>query len=435
MTTHCSKLPDDKLRQLLAMIEMLPIEERPQKLLETFRPRMSTLRPPRRMTLQRLLLLPVEDMLDSPELYRRDIGRLCRRSIPTCWNAIKQQFDRNVFNDLMREAREIEWVGEQAQIELGSRLWPTAAEALHKALALADSDRNAAKQMFGDDPDVQRQIATFAGIFEIGTEVMTARASLPVKPIDKLQVYHIETIKAALCKLRLGSPDLTRNFLQVLAARMINPGQLLDLLSAGSFPGSDQERGRLIGDLATRITENLLRQTANLRSFRGQSADPIIATTMARRLLEGYNSLRPTFVSMGMQEICGEASLKSAMASVHEARIEIRSFILDTIVVQADQSLFKLINHEQDSHEQDSHATLAGNIDRQEAAESMALALHYCAVMAKELGIGREVDFQVSVICQELENRAPPVISTIRLIELLAGPDAAERLFNKSIGR
>jgi hypothetical protein len=179
VAAHSRQLSDSKLLQMLSLIEMLPQEQRPDHVLDAMRPRLAKLRPPRLVTLQRLLFNPIEDLFDPPVSYRRKIGRLSRRTIPACWNAVTQMADPRWLARLQADLKSVDTRNYAAVNAIGRELWPEVARIMRRALEVADRDRKACIQLFGRDDDTLRQVADFADVLDIGFEIENAKAQLP----------------------------------------------------------------------------------------------------------------------------------------------------------------------------------------------------------------------------------------------------------------
>ena len=82
----------------VTLIDRLPESERPHDLLDVLRPRLVQLRPPRHLTVQRVTFLPVEDLFDPPDVYRRKVGRLSRAAIRLCWRVVSERGDQALLN-------------------------------------------------------------------------------------------------------------------------------------------------------------------------------------------------------------------------------------------------------------------------------------------------------------------------------------------------
>ena len=80
-----------------------------------------------------------------------------------------------------------------------------------------------------------------------------------------------------------------------------------------------------------------------------------------------------------------------------------------------------------------------------EQAERSALLLRRCARIAESTGVRKEMDKKLTTICSELEREGVSLgpnrqvhegrlIRSVRLIELIAGPDEAERVLMSQFG-
>ena len=72
---------DDKLIQIVRIVDTLPERTQLDEAIGKVRHRLFWLKPPRPLSLARILFAPVEDLLDGPLLYRRGSKRFSRAII------------------------------------------------------------------------------------------------------------------------------------------------------------------------------------------------------------------------------------------------------------------------------------------------------------------------------------------------------------------
>lgn len=425
-------LPDSKLLQVLTLLDRLPEAERPSGVLEAMRPRLAQLKPARRLTVQRLLFRPVEDLFDPPELYRRRIGRLSRRTIKPVWSLVSQRLPPTVMAEAVAGLNTVSATDTASANRIGARLWPAAAVALRDALEIAVTDRRQWVGWFGRDDDIERQVADVAATFEVGFAVEETKARLPARPIETLSDGHLEVIRTILIPLSRQTPEQVKMFLVVLSARMVRPGILMDMLSEVKWSSSVQEHEGMMRLIETNLVETLVHHARNLSVAAALPAGADHATRLAQQLVDGLASLQQK------NRVRANAEL---MLALRQARAEIGQFILGSVVAEADQTLRAILAPGTSPDD-----LADGPSDRQlEEAELFALALRRCANLAPAVGIDEGVRVKLGGIQAELERigltpkdptlAARWLLTTVRLLEVLAGPDEAERVLHLGLRR
>jgi len=431
---------DQKLLDILALIDRLPEGERPHDLLEVLRPRLVRLKPPRHLTLQRVAFLPVEDLFDPPDVYRRKVGRLSRAAIRLCWRVINDNGDQAL---LARAAADLKLMDDPVPedlLALADPVWRSISTTLRTALERGARDHKLGVSLFGRDDDVWRQIGDIADIMEIGFEIESAKLDLPAKPVASISTGQAELLASSINRLAAHSLHRAKCFILVIAARMVRPGELLEVLAQVKLPHALAERESMVRDVEGAMVTNLVRSAQVLREAPTGHLDPVTATETARQLVEGFVSLRQTLSSL---------SDAATIAKVQAARREIASYIMDNVIERADTALSGLMTPQgtgpggpaSTETRQALSAVVTGLLsdEQQEAAETFALSLRHCAGMAETVGIQREVGAKLKQITHDLERRAlapspdldeseKRLYSMLRLIETIDGPDAAERL-------
>jgi hypothetical protein len=76
-----SSAPDEQITRVVAMLDRLPERGEADAVLDPLRPRLRTLKPPRPLTLARLLFMPLEGALVAPVAWRRGTPEVPRNAI------------------------------------------------------------------------------------------------------------------------------------------------------------------------------------------------------------------------------------------------------------------------------------------------------------------------------------------------------------------
>ncbi len=418
------RLSDDKLLQVLTLIDRLPDQHRPLDVLEAMRPRLARLRPPRRPTLQRLLFRPVEDLFDPPAIYQRRIGRLLRSAIAPCWQAVSAAKSGSLVRELGEALRSSDGDDLTLTNQIGRRLWPAAAEAIRESLA-EQTGRSRR------DEDLRRQMAEIADILETGLELELTKHQLPPRPIETLFEGHIELLKSTvLGLLDPGPAERVRTFILVICARMNRPGAVLAHLSEMAWPNRLTDQDRIMGEIEGDLVANLVNRARGLNRAGATKPGPE-AVRRARDLVEGLASVRDIVMRRNDPAVIG---------AVAEAETEVRHFLMDSVLGPTDETVRHLLGRAM------KHGGGASDAAAEETAETFALSLRHCAQIGRAIGVEREVAAKLAAVCTELEHhaldsgpsaedRARRLVTSVRMIELIQGPDQAEVLLRRGLER
>ena len=243
---------DDKLVRIVGMLEAVNHRPGVREAVATVRPRLASLRPSRRPTLVRLFCRPFEDLLiDREDEDLRD-GRIPRRLIMPCWRLVEAHADRALMRRLGAALGECECEDERARQMIGVPLWRAAGDTLRAVLERAREDKRARAAAFQGDGPLAHHAATIAEVLEIADVLEGFRQQRPDAPIGALGHADRQALACALVEARRRGPRKPYHLLLVLAARMRNPGDLLQLF------GEDDELGSAGGrDLTVMVMANL----------------------------------------------------------------------------------------------------------------------------------------------------------------------------------
>ena len=419
-------LPDDKLLGVLALVEQVPDRDQVREVLDKIRPRLVKLRPPRPITAQRLLFRPVEDLFDPPDRYRAKIGRLSRNTIHPAWLIVRNLVDQNLLARTERSLKSVDTNDHTDLYAIGMPLWSEAGKVI---AAFLEADTSIGRRKAGNDSltvteDMRQQLTDIADILEIAAEIETTKIHLPEKPITSLSEVDTEMLTEVISRLGNVSTRKVQTFILVVLARMSKPGDLLKVLAEAAIPCTTIERNGLVKTVGTTALAKLAYEAQDLRFQKGAVTDPTEGTFAAEQMVNRLVSLEKTLA--GMRD-------KTVVDQIHNTRREIGTYVVDTLAVKADESLFENLRARPAGGGQEP------SLEQEENAEKSALSLKRCARIAESVGAKREMEKKLQVVCGQLEREATAperdisaqqrrLIRSVRLIELIAGPDEAQRV-------
>lgn len=431
LAADAARLDDSRFLKIYHLLEQVGDKAPVQGALDTLRPRLAALRPPRRPSLSRLFFRPVEDLLDDPQTYARRLNRIARSTLAPCWRTARERMDPALLAEIQRELGRTDPRDLRAFVALGEPLWMSGALAVREVVRACHEGLKFKVDNFGRDDDVLRQLDAIAGFLDVGREIETLKLTLPEKPIGELAESHVEAIKEALADLGAVDPGRTTPLLLVLTSRMKRPGDLLKMLGDVKLGGTAAEKEGLARDLSGYVVGNLLRQTSDIERAKPGVEQAADLAKAAERLTEGLNSVNDTLAGLRDKELNGR---------VAAARTEIANLVVRNVVAEIDQTLVDTLF---------AGATDGGPPDAQvRQAEELAMALRRSARLAPHLGIQREVNAKIGDVRRRLETETEgllrggrsaaddpevqrQVFNSLRMIEILAGSDEAERLYRE----
>ncbi|HYC03275.1 MAG TPA: hypothetical protein VED40_08290 [Azospirillaceae bacterium] len=424
LASDATKLGDAKFLKIFNLLEQLGDKPGIQSAFEKMRPRLAELKPPRRPSVSRLFFRPVEDLLDNADAYQRKLSRIARSTLAPAWAAVSARLGPEIIEATRAAIHRCDAHDQRGIAEAAGPIWRAGAEAMAEVIHEARNNLKYKVDNFGRDDDVIRQLDTIRQILEIGPELEALKLRLPERPIGELAEGHLDEIRKALGEIGQEEARRAGPLMLALSARMRRPGDLLRVLQETRLGGSVSDKEEMSRELSGHIVGNLLRQTTEIERTSSGKADAVtdLAAT-AERLADGLNSVNETVNSLRD---------KAMTEKVASARAEIGDFVVRNIVEGVDRNLLEALFSGGDG---------AASDERMRQAEQLALALRRSSKLAPFLGIQREVGGKITELRQQIEGQTNQLVdaaapeaqrqmfNSLRMIEILAGSDEAERLY------
>lgn len=430
LAADANKLDDGKFLKIYRLLEQMAANPATHTAFDALRPRLTELKPPRRPTASRLFFRPAEDLLDDPITYSRRLNRISRGTLPPLWKAMHQHMPKGVLDAFQVGIAAADPEDPRIFVKLGEPLWQAGTEAVKAVLKSASDNMKYRNELFGRDEDALRQLEVIAELTAVGTEIETLKLGLPERPIGDLAESHVDTIKAALSALGRHEAWRARPLLLMLSARMKRPGDLLKLMADVRLGDAMGEKEGLTKELSSIVVGNLLRQTTEMEQAAPGMDQPGNLAATAERLTEGLNSVNETVQAL---------KDKDMTKRIDQARQEIGDFVVRNIVSSVDEALVESLF---------GSPTVPATDEQVKQAEQLAMALRRSAKLAPQLGINREVTEKVQDVRKQVEAEAGQLLrsnpsgvggmdpkvqrqmfNSLRVIEILAGSEEAERLY------
>ncbi|MFN6251250.1 MAG: hypothetical protein ACK4Y5_04085 [Acetobacteraceae bacterium] len=220
-----STASDENLLRIVAMIDRLPDRSKLDGLIAEIRPRLSILRPPRPITLTRLLFLPLSGALVDPVAWRRDPGTIPRSALHVISSLVGDQLDQEVRN--MTAGLRNSVFSDVAMVEkFGQPLWEGAARAAER---ITPGTRWTEAGFAPED---------FRPMIRLAAGVWThAHALWRILRMGDAEIA-TGTLKEALQGPASEGPEVFAASFRTLLRHIRNPSALAALAAGGMLPGT-----------------------------------------------------------------------------------------------------------------------------------------------------------------------------------------------------
>lgn len=417
-----TSLSDEKLLAVLKLVEDAPDRTVANEVLTVIRPRLTELKPPRPVTPQRLLFMPVEDLFDRGEASDARIGRIPRQIIGPCWRIIESATPALPLAGLKEALRTIDPQDRTRLGEVGARLWPAAATAIRRHVVEGHAFvRDESDLTQGDDqPSILWYLADLLAVAE---RIQEAKDFLPPAPITTLAQADLDWLLIAVSGVAEQSPRRARAYLWAIFARLARPGLLLEALEAQSFGVPAALKDLILRTIGSGLVTNVL---IGARSF---ATTPVKRDDFARSA-ESLETLVSSYTSL--EENAGLKKDRRVQEELRAARVQLGSCLTHRLVAPIDGQLTASITRLDMPAE-----AAAPSTPEMADAEGYARLMRRCARMANAVGARDATDGRIKTACTKLESITGAVggpgsddrlYHALRLIEILAGPDEAERV-------
>lgn len=219
-----AEVTDKKLLQTVALIDRLAQRGAVDDLLAPLRPRLQRLKPPRPLTIRRVLTYPLEELLVPAAAWRPGAQRLSRDLLGTIHDIVLGALEPELQARLSRAVAGQTMHDTAALHRAGKELWPVAAARLRDTLPpeVANGDNRGRNR--------RQQLALAADLLSIGEPLAGVFLDLPAKPVRKLDGDQQQRLGKLLQRLEeIGGRALALGS-EALGERLGDPGVLLEVL-------------------------------------------------------------------------------------------------------------------------------------------------------------------------------------------------------------
>ncbi len=448
------EIPEAKFVQLVGFLEKnlerggdtTPL----RLLLAKMRPRMVQVRPPRRNTVKRQLCRPFEELLYNTKSLVPVDGRVPRIAIEAIYRLFEEESDKT---DLA--AMELELSGLSIDDPLcdaiGSKIWAEGAVNLRSLMVRSQRDslskRDLIDKLKGEH--IYKALADVVDILEIADIVQSMRKQLPPRPIQTLSSGVIKIIGDHMEKAIRFAPKKAETLLLVAMGCLEKPWEIMEALEKLALDSKKPVDPALAALAVRALVTGAEQRLETMRlDLEGGDYKPD-SETLARQIAD----LAKTMLG-AKSAVQSSGQGKGLDRQLDRARRSLRDMVTVNILNGADQSILSSLM----ATGSDAFVASANGIgswdeppDEQKLreAEQRAIARRLCARYAEELGLGGEAEEKLSVLKEQLAGLTSNMIesmhgrflstkqrgsaeanlyASVRVVELLAGPDVANDL-------
>lgn len=404
--------------------------------LSRLRPRMSLARPPRRPTPQRLFCLPFEDLLYDPGTPRKAVGRIPRVTIGPIWSLFAAHAKPGIVETAGAAIRAAEPDDTATMLRAGQPLWMEGMRVLSECLAAARKAANGMAQLretLGGEPGLSSLDDVITAL-SIAGPILELRAKLPPPPIELIGADSLAALVHALQEVARIRREAVPYLVFVLMARLRDLGALDGLFERLAEAGV----GDLLPEVSGQAREAVVSQSEDrLIDVRAELEDADLPKSdVARALSREIDALERAATAVGAG---GGAAGRGLSRRIERVRGELTRVAREVVVSGAGEATMAAVKLLAETA-----ATDEEEMQRLRDAEDRIVALRLCRRFSedaetqgliekamKTIGAGldaRGKDLVDRLRADDPETSVVDLYSTVRLIELVEGPDKADRL-------
>lgn len=422
-------------------------------LLSKMRPRIVQVRPPRRNTVKRQLCRPFEELLYNTKSLVPVEGRIPRTAIDAVYNLYEEEGDKGQIAAIEQDLVVLP-VDDPRCDAIASKIWAQGAVNLRSLMVRSARDsvskRDLIDKLKGEH--IYKALGDIVEILEIADIVQSMRRQLPPRPIQTVSTGVIKVIGEHMDKAAKFAPRKAETLLLVAMACLERPWEIMEALEKLAL-----EQKKIVDPALSALAVRALvtgaeQQLETMRlDLEGNEVKPD-SEFLARQVAD----LAKTMLG-AKSAVQSSGQGKGLDRQLERARRSLRDMVHVNILNGADKSILANVMA---GGSFVTGATGLGGWDQPpdesklKEAEQRAIALRLCARYAEELGLGGEAEEKLSTLQEQLTGLTGGMIeslhgrymsskqrgsveahlfASVRLVELLAGPDVANDLRLKGI--
>ncbi len=416
LTRALAAADDRKLCSVVAVIDRQPRHRVLDLLIAPHRSRLARLRPPRPLTFERVLTLPLEPALVAAEQWVPGSYRIPRSHLKALHDAVRERLEDDLHAWLEETLAGRTTADAGLEQVAGRRLWPAAATALDATLA---NDRSRLGELA-----ISLRLASH--LLAIGETFVDTFAHLPPQPILSFSGADRRAVVELLKTAAERGTEALALVADLLGTRCQSPLAVLEPLLAGEFPLGPRDKR----ECADRVVEACLEELGKEISQRlaEEEASPEGVAELVLRVMSGLESLSDVATKLDTD--------KHAVRRITRRTAEL-----------AEQTTRRVLKQIKQSFDDDSDTVPLHSYER------AARAITRIRLVAPKLMLASKIDdllrcaierytgaFDAFVARRRQRGEStnleePAIMERLRIIELLFGSPVAVALWERHGGR
>lgn len=235
--SNLTRLDDDRIRRVVALIDAMAERGAVDRLLDSLRPRLGRLRPPRPLTIGRVLVLPFEDLLVPAGTTWTDGPRIRRDVLPVLVREVLEGLDPETGRRLAASAETGTMSERERVLDLGHLLWPAAARHLART---AEPERRLVGRLL-----------------ELAPQLVPAMWRWPPRPMCELREDGAAAALEALRRAATRGQAHLRAVAELLLARADSAEMVLNFLRRSHLGLGAREHAAFLSELTASSLDRL----------------------------------------------------------------------------------------------------------------------------------------------------------------------------------
>lgn len=412
---------DAQLLQSIGVVDRLQARGELEQVIDSIRTRLARLRPPRAITLRRIITLPFADLLVAAERWTAGRQRVSRSTLKPLHDLIFGELEPETLAGLERLAAGRSMHESEVVLRLGRTLWPLAAQSLRR---IVGTPRDA-RPRWGDD--AVEQLIDIIALLDDAPELVPALWRLPQPPMAGFAPDERQVARRLLVDAAGKGVGHFRLVVQLLLARAEKPALILGLAGSGDVGLPRRTQDALVHDLALGLVADLDREAGVAVAAIGAKRVHAAADTTCR-IAAAVNSLEQATLS-----------LRLPGAAIREIKRKAAGLVETELTAAVGGDLVGELEDLAGSGRLDSIA-----MTRLEGAARSARRI---GAAGQQLGMGSKIDRILAGakdtyrrIALKAAGVAPapppgegpdPIFDHVRIVEILFGPEAAMSLLRE----
>lgn len=279
---------DRRLVRMVSAIDRMPSRGLLNRALDPLRPRLARLRPPRPLTLARIVTLPIETLLTPASAWDMGSTRIPRSHLKRMHDCLLAALPPELLAELAgRIGAEASMSDSTVVMAIGRQVWPACAQASEEALrSLAVSGGEGSGDMAG----LRVSMKLTCRLLAIAEPLVDTTWHMPARPVIDFEEEQLRRVRQLMTGAAEHGRETLEHVLDLLVTLTDNPQLVLDTLLGNSLIGRGRDRdmaAAMLFERALAKADGTVRRLSSGEEIDAQDlAELVISTTATIQALE-----------------------------------------------------------------------------------------------------------------------------------------------------